>query len=346
MHCSPSRSPVARALVASILASTWLLSRPCVADDRRSTAVEWVKRGVDDFKRSDYESARVAFGHAYEVEPKATTLLSLALAELQSGHALEAVRHLRAYVRDPDAEPAKVDVVRSKWLPRAEEQTARVVVEAPPGAEVLVDGQTQGTAPLADPVDVSAGEHEVVARLGSWLRSTHVSTTGGQVFRAHFEMAAEPPPAPAAAPPAAPPPPPPAAPEGPAIGRSPSAGKIVTVVSLTTAALVAAGLGVVCSVDAQSDASHVTNLSAALPSSSACTGSNAGSLQCTTLQHAIQTYNQDRSTATGLYITGGVLAGAALVTWLVWPNQRTQSAWYVHPTVEARTAGVVLDGSF
>jgi hypothetical protein len=344
MRCLP-RSSFARVLGASILAASSLLSQPCGADDRQSSAAEWLRLGVEDFKRSDYESARMAFGHAYEVEPKAATLLSLALAELQSGHALEAVRHLRAYVKDSGAEPAKVDAVRTKWLPRAEEQTSRVLVEAPGGAEVLVDSRTQGTAPLADPVDVTIGEHDVLARLGPWQASAHVITTGGQVFRAHFEMS-EPSTAPSVAPATPSSQPPPAVTEKSTGVRGPSTAKIVTVASMGTAALITVGLGVVFSLGSRNEASVVSNLRAELPSNSACTGSNAGSSQCVALQQAGQTQNQDYWAGNGLYIAGGVLAGTALVTWLLWPNQTRQTAWFVRPMLDARSASVLFDMSF
>ena len=346
MRSSLSGSPLAQALAVASLVAAGLLSRPSMADDHPSSAAEWVRLGVQEYKRSDYESARVAFAHAYDVEPAASTLISLALAELQCGHAVEAVRHMRAYVRNPGADPVKVEMVRTKWLPRAEEQTSRLVVEAPAGAEVLVDGQSEGTAPLADPVDLSVGEHEVVARLGSWSRSMHVTTTVGQTSL-HFEVAE--PAAPSVAPetrPSSQQPPWSTLSEKSTVGRGPSMAKIITVASIGTAAIVAVGLGVLYTFEYQSEASRFSSASAALSSPSACYGSNANSSQCTTLQQDLQLKNRDYGLAFGLYDTGALLAGATLATWLLWPNQKTQSAWFMRPAVSSRTEGVIFGGTF
>jgi hypothetical protein len=113
-----------------------------------------------------------------------------------------------------------------------------------------------------------------------------------------------------------------------------------------TAALITVGLGVVFSLGSRNEASVVSNLRAELPSNSACTGSNAGSSQCVALQQAGQTQNQDYWAGNGLYIAGGVLAGTALVTWLLWPNQTRQTAWFVRPMLDARSASVLFDMSF
>jgi hypothetical protein len=341
MHFSPSRWPLAQALGSSLFAATLLLSRPCIAGDQ--SAAEWVKRGVEDFNLSDYEAARVEFQQAYRIEPTAKTLISLALAELQSGHALDALGHLRAYVKDPGAEPAKVEAVRSKWLPRAEEQTGHLIVDAPPGADLLVDGQTLGKAPLAEAVDVAAGEHDVLARLGAWSASVHVSTTGGQFSRVHFETSAVP--VASTAPVAGALPPTQPSQERESDRSGPSTAKVVTVIVTGTLALTAAGVGLAFALDAEANASTAQGFRNEL-APGACTGAGGSSSPCTALRQATQSQNQDVSVSHGLYIAGGALAGTALLTWFVWPNQKPQSAWFVRPAVDGRTASAFVGGSF
>ena len=56
------------------------------------TASEWLRIGIERYTAQDYETARAAFAHAYEIAPQPGTLLELGLAELQSGHALQAAR--------------------------------------------------------------------------------------------------------------------------------------------------------------------------------------------------------------------------------------------------------------
>src|SRR5208283_4797361 len=104
-----TRLPLRLWIAVALATAGALLAGPVMASD--PSAEEWVKLGVQDFKRQDYEAARVSFGHAYSVDPNAAVLLNLALAELQSGHPVDAIRHLRSYLKDPSADPAKVTVV-------------------------------------------------------------------------------------------------------------------------------------------------------------------------------------------------------------------------------------------
>jgi hypothetical protein len=293
--------------------------------------VEWVRLGVEDFKRDDYEGARLAFGHAYSIDPKASTLISLALAELQSGHLVEGIRHLRAYMIDPGAEPTKVDVVRSKWLPRAEAQTARLAVEAPTGAALSVDGEPLGVAPLTGSVDVSVGDHNIVARLGSWSQTLRVSAVAGQSSQVKFdggESAAMTPLHPL---------PPDAARAATAEHGGPSTAKVVTVVALATSAAVAGGIGVALALQSQSNGNQYTALSCEKlppqPADSACGG-------------LAQDGKRDTLAANWLYVGSGTLAAAALATWFFWPNAPAKSSWTPRPIFDGRSAGAVLDGSF
>src|SRR5207249_11991890 len=75
------------------------------------------RSGVERFKQQDYEAARLAFARAYELAPQTGTLLNLALAELQAGKALIAVKHFRQFLRAPDATPDKI---------RSEEHTSEL----------------------------------------------------------------------------------------------------------------------------------------------------------------------------------------------------------------------------
>src|ERR1019366_4920972 len=129
----------ARVLVVVILAWVWTTS----ALAAESTADALLDQGAGLFRRKEYEGAREAFAHAYELEPKAATLFNLALSELNSDHPVEAVAHLREYLTHADEPPAKLESVRTKWLPRAEACTARLDVFAPAGAQLLVDGVVQ-----------------------------------------------------------------------------------------------------------------------------------------------------------------------------------------------------------
>jgi tetratricopeptide (TPR) repeat protein len=163
-----------RVLLPALLALSW--PRWAIGADESTTSA-LIRDGAEHFKREDYEGARAAFARAYELEPKAATLFNLALSELNSGHPVEAVAHLREYLTHTDEPAAKLDSARTKWLLRAEARTARLDVFAAQEAQLSVDGVAQehgsgATGPAGSPISIAiaAGEHEVTARQGN--RST------------------------------------------------------------------------------------------------------------------------------------------------------------------------------
>ncbi|MGH7294729.1 MAG: tetratricopeptide repeat protein, partial [Polyangiaceae bacterium] len=256
-----------RFLAVSLACVPLLVARPCFG---AGPDAEWTTRGIEHYKRGDYQGAREAFARAYELSPDASTLINLSLAEVESGHALDAARHMRQYLQDPLAVPEKLEAVRSKWLPRAEAQIGRLAVEGPAGADVSVDGRAEGRTPLPDPIDVEVGDHEISMRLGSWSRSLHASARVGQVASVQF-VAPEPtvapaaPPAPTAPPrtttePRAPEPPPPAH-EG---GFPPA--KTATVVTTGTLALASAAIGFGFTMASNSNSNEAAILRQAIPS--------------------------------------------------------------------------------
>jgi hypothetical protein len=54
----------------------------------------------------------------------------------------------------------------------------------------------------------------------------------------------------------------------------------------------------------------------------------------------------DGNLATGMFVGGGVLAVAAVVTWVVWPKKRVEDGALVLPIVSPRMAGLGLACSF
>jgi hypothetical protein len=58
-----------------------------------------------------FREARSLYKRAYAISPSPPILLNLALSELNYGWPLEALAHLRAYAKDPGADPTKVAVV-------------------------------------------------------------------------------------------------------------------------------------------------------------------------------------------------------------------------------------------
>ena len=181
-------------MVAMILASWPTLA--LAADDPTASAL--ILQGADLFKRENYEGARAAFARAYEIDPKAATLFNFALSELNADHPVEAAAHLREYLTHADEPAAKLESVRTKWLPRAEARTARLDVFAPAGAQLAVDGAVPqdaktATGPTGAPMTsivVAAGEHDVSARQGTLSETQHVTARGGELVELHFQRVA------------------------------------------------------------------------------------------------------------------------------------------------------------
>jgi hypothetical protein len=287
-------------------------ARAADEDDPKALVV----RGVERYKHEDYEAARAAFARAYELAPSTRTLFNLCLAELLSLHPLESVRHMRAYIAAPDAEPEKIEILKAKWLPRAEAQTSRLRIEAPVGAEVFVDGHLEGHGPLTI-IDVSVGDHDVVAGEGAWSRLERVGTRAGAVTSLRLERPVSAEPVSASSPPLAPlrsagtPVPLPAA-------------ELLTEVALLSSAAIATSLGVAFAIASNNDAKNARTLLAQVPvdpisPQSQCLASPVPP-QCPRLQADNRDATHAARLSYGFYIGAGVLGAAAVVTWLVWPS--------------------------
>jgi tetratricopeptide (TPR) repeat protein len=329
-------------MVAMILAS-WPMSA-LAADDPTASAL--ILQGGDLFKRENYEGARSAFAHAYEIDPKAATLFDLALSELNADHPVEAAAHLREYLTHADEPAAKLESVRSKWLPRAEARTARLDVFAPAGAQLAVDGAvpqdakttTGPTGAPMTPIVVAAGEHEVSARQGTLSETQHVTARGGELVELHFQRVAG---APAA---------------GVPIGWTASGetreraesgasrAKWITVVALGSAAVVAAGFGVgfgIAAANKASDAQNVQSSPGSAWSSSRCFGASA-SPPCTQVKEDVDANRAYWTVSAASYVGAGVLGAASLATWMLWKPK--SGAIAARPMLDAQAGGVVVDG--
>jgi hypothetical protein len=346
-----SRTTFLRMLSAGIFAAAFMLGATSFADNGTSTSAAdaLVSTGVERYTRHDYEGARDAFARAYELDPSQVgTLFNLALAELQSGHSLEAVRHLRTYLASPLAQPERVDSIRSKWLPQGEARIGRLSVDAPAGSTASVDGVVVGDAPFAAPVDVTAGEHDVQAKLGSREQLLHVSTPAGAIVAVRFlSSVAEAPPAPASAPLApsasrvATDEPAPAAPSG-----SSAPAKIVTVSVLGAAALAATGVAIGFGAGSVNAENRAKGLRSSLSTNACAPGQSSLPPACPQLASANSEQDHDYRLQIDFYVTAGALAAVGVATWFLWPRSSTQSAWSIHPAFEAHSASAFVVGAF
>jgi len=123
-------------------------------------AAEHDKRAFEAAQRGDAETARKEFLASYAALATPKTLWNLLVVEMDANHPLDALKHLRSYLADPNADAKRRE--RGKGL--LGELTARVGhlrIRAPEGALVNVDGNAVSNDDRKEAVDVLAGKHTV-----------------------------------------------------------------------------------------------------------------------------------------------------------------------------------------
>jgi Tfp pilus assembly protein PilF len=138
--------------------------------------------GVEFFDKGQFENARASFLQAYALRKHPAVLENLAQSSLRSGHTLDAAKYFQQYLRESSTLTAAQRADAEKGLAEARTKLGRLEVSAAGGAEVFVDGEHVGTAPLTDAVDVDPGTHTVKANSDS----KSVSVNAGQILPVKF----------------------------------------------------------------------------------------------------------------------------------------------------------------
>jgi len=274
-----------------------------------------------------YEQARLAFQQAYAISKDPTTLWNLALAEMKTNRAVDAIRHFRAFKRDPKASSTDLPTCDT-LINRLEAQTCRVQVKTAAGAEISVDGERwQDAAPTPGPIDVGEGVHTIRVSLGTRWATKDINGVKGQEIVItldvgesitvlppphHEDHPTEPPKT-----------------EEKSVVFPPPTGAII----LGGVGLVGLGLGIGFGLDSKSKSDDVTAGSqggdCASPTSAACS--------------ALQSKNDSAKTSATIgtigYVGGGALLAGGIVWWLVAPRKELRSGMIV-PTMGPREAGI------
>jgi len=197
----PFRTLLGGGLLVALLA---LAPRAHADDDATATAAarERFKEGVTYFDQKQYEKARAAFLQAYALKKHPAVLLNLAHSELRSNHERDAAQHFSQYLREAtDASPDQRDAAQ-QGLASAKAAIAEFTVSTDSEAEVLVDGSSQGMAPLVGSLFLDPGAHTVQAKKGEKVVTQNVTAKAGDTRELKLRFAAEVPVAAAAKPPA------------------------------------------------------------------------------------------------------------------------------------------------
>lgn len=194
---------------ASILTTALLLPGLARAGDDPTVEMARArfKEGVQFFDQKQYEKARLAFLQAYALKPHPAVLLNLAQSELRAGRPGDAATHFSEYLKKSIDVTAAQKQEATTGLAAAKAKAGEVTVSADAGAQISVDGEVRGTAPLPSPLYLSPGSHTIDIKSGDKKASRSVTAVAGQSTSVEFGSSSAAPPPPAAEPPgpAAPP---------------------------------------------------------------------------------------------------------------------------------------------
>jgi hypothetical protein len=304
----------------------------------------------------DLDDAIGKFLAAYRLAPRPHALFNAAITEQRIGRFADAAHHYRQLLHNPACDASLVAQIQ-KHLADASEKVAVIELEAPPGADIAIDGALLGDkAPLADPIDLMPGKHSIETRMNA-SASIEIDVLAGTKQTVRIGFAAPPTASPPEAAPTSlqPPSQAPASPSssGPeaALAASPDTGhgqpafwstRRMIGVAVAGAGVVSFVLSGVFQAQSSSDQNSANSIRGMLGTSD-CNGPNPKS-QCTALNDAYS--SQDRNqTISRVFLgagIGGVLVGAALFFWPQ-PAAATRTAVLV-PFASSQGAGVRIEG--
>jgi hypothetical protein len=191
------RRIAALALLAALLATAGAHaqsapSQPSSGDV--TVARDLFRQGAKAAQAGQWEEARVAYEKSYALRPSSLTRYSLAVAQKETGHLVDALEGFRAFLRDP------MDAASSQYRPQAEQsirslegKVAWVVVTAPSlpaRAEIKLDGVPIQQASLGARRPVDPGRHKIEAwadRHRAFLKEFEVGPAGSTQITVQLE---------------------------------------------------------------------------------------------------------------------------------------------------------------
>jgi hypothetical protein len=150
-------------------------------DPAKEKAAPYLKTGLRAANAGQWDDAYAELSIAWKLYQDWETAAALGRAALRTQHHAEAIARLSYYLRE--APPAKVSARQradaEKWILEAKGKTGALTITAAPGAEIAIDGEVVGTAPLPEPVHADPGRHRVEARQGGAAEGKDVDVAAG-----------------------------------------------------------------------------------------------------------------------------------------------------------------------
>jgi hypothetical protein len=148
----------------------------------KKTAQALFEEALREAKAGDSKAALASFQAAYDAYPNYRVLYNIGQLCARVGDAACAVRAYERYLHDGGGEvPAKRRGALGKDIAALSRTLGRLRVTANvDGADVAIDGAPAGTTPLADPVRVNGGSHDVTLTRGEQTVTQSVDVVAGE----------------------------------------------------------------------------------------------------------------------------------------------------------------------
>ena len=285
--------------------------------------------GVKHYAKKRYDRALASFLQAYALTKNPAILFNLGITSVKLGNPLNAVHFFEQFLRDASTATPEQRARAESAIARARESLGSVEIIAPDGADIAIDGEPIGRAPLAAPVAVQPGDHTITITTAAGAKLANVDVKAGMVSRIKLAGGTTAPasavsgPAPAPAPhsdvaPTAPEPALPAAPPAPGLFAPPDS--IVPVYAAGVVGIGALSAAIVLGgIRANADRNTSVALDALGRNSkdaTACTGAEGGALAitCSSLRSAVRT----SASVNGPFVATLAIGAAGTVFALGW----------------------------
>lgn len=151
----------------------------------------------NSMRAANYAEALTALRAAWGIEQRTEIGCNLGLVSELTGHHRDAAEHLLRCSRDIPVPRTPPDNARREIYLRAlatarKEIASLAIRTTPPGADILIDGNAAGRAPL-DEIFVEPSQHRITAVLGDKTASIGGAIAGAATLSYAFIMRAPPP---------------------------------------------------------------------------------------------------------------------------------------------------------
>ena len=312
----------------SVLAWSLAASAPAWAGPSEE-ASDLMNQGVASYSKGNLEAARRSFLAAFELAPHHTIASNLAEVEIKLGRYRDASEHLNYVLRSLPPNATEERASSEKGLAQCRERLSVVrVAVSVQGAAVTLDGKSVGNAPLETELWLEPGEYVVEARhTGYEAASERVRVKAGEsreIVLALGKVVAQGGTAPSSAAP------PDEAQHSPGVS-----GKTVVLIGGSALTVAAATVGTVFLLKSNAASEDADQALADIKREEPDLWENGQACllepalrpnACATLTQAQKDQETFKNVAIGGFVAAGVLGVGTVVTYLLWPEDKSSSA--------------------